>query len=81
MAFDGQQKTIEWHWKKEPPILKKNVSCYQHNLKGHSRSEFEEEVEKWIQEDVLILWSATSNGSGAAKKGRSQTSTGLLGDE
>ena len=54
--FDGERWTVEWFWKGEPPTLTNKVSCYENTLKGEARGEFEREVDRWIEEGILIPW-------------------------
>lgn len=55
-VYDSQLWTVEWCWKVEPPTLGNRVGCYQHILKGNTRSMFEGEVDRWIEKCILILW-------------------------
>ena len=55
--FDGQCWTVKWLWKnKEPVKLKNTVSCYDKTLNGQMRVEFEKEVDRWVEEGILIPW-------------------------
>lgn len=54
---DGNYWTVNWYWKTEkPPVLKNTVSCYDKQLAGNKREEFEKEIERWIDEGVLLPW-------------------------
>ena len=55
--FDGERWTVEWKWKtEEPPVLRNRVSCYERSLSEETRGEFEREVERWIEEGILVPW-------------------------
>ena len=55
--FDGSQWIVEWHWKTNQPIkLNNTISCYDMGLEGEKKCEFEKEVERWINEGILIPW-------------------------
>ena len=56
-VFDGKCWTVEWFWKGEPPALLENtVSCYTTGLTGKKKEVFDSEVERWIDEGILIPW-------------------------
>lgn len=55
--FDGNCWTAEWSWKdNQPPKLQNTVSCYDRQLSGRKRERFEKEVERWIEEGILLPW-------------------------
>lgn len=55
--FDGSEWMIKWKWKStERPILKNKISCYDRGLEGNKQRGFEEEVERWITEGILMPW-------------------------
>lgn len=54
--FDGEKWEVEWFWKGESPVLKNRVSCYEHGLEGDVRDKFDEEVDRWIDEGILMPW-------------------------
>ena len=55
--FDGERWTVEWKWKsREPPVLRNRISCYERSLSGEARGGFEREVERWIEEGILVPW-------------------------
>ena len=61
--FDGQHWTVEWVWRNNAPAaLKNRVGCYEKDLKGEKREAFEREVERWIDEGILVPWKGESNG-------------------
>ena len=52
---DGTNWTVKWKWNCEkPPILKNQVACYTKGLEGTKLEGFEQEVERWITEGILI---------------------------
>ena len=56
-TFDGTHWTVEWHWKGgSPPHLRNKVSCYDKQLVGEKREKFEKEVDRWIEEGILVPW-------------------------
>lgn len=55
-VFDGRKWVVEWFLKGEPPVLRNKVGCYEHGLKDGVREEFEKEVERWIEEGILVPW-------------------------
>ena len=46
--FDGEK------WTGEPPVLQNRVKFYKNSLESEKNSEFEEEVERWITDGILI---------------------------
>ena len=38
------------------PILTNKVSCYERNLSGCKKEEFEREVDHWVEEGILMPW-------------------------
>lgn len=55
--FDGRNWTVKWFWKADdPPVLKNSLTCYDKQLTGRKRVEFEKEVERWIDEGILMPW-------------------------
>lgn len=61
-VFDGKRWEVEWFWKGEEPVLKNQIGCYEHALKGRVKDEFEREVERWIDEDILVPWQEEVDG-------------------
>ena len=53
-SFDGQQWTVNWHWKGEPPPTNVNRPNYQ--VKEEDLSAFDAEITKWITEGILVPW-------------------------
>ena len=47
-----------WWWQVDsrvgPPMLANQIGCYESTLRGEIKVEFEKEVERWIDEGVLI---------------------------
>ena len=55
--FDGKEWIIRWKWKStEQPVLKNKISCYDKGLVGIKKQGFEDEVERWIAEGILVPW-------------------------
>ena len=55
--FDGQGWTVTYLFKGDQvPILTNNVSCYDRDLSGRKKEEFEREVDRWVEEGVLMPW-------------------------
>lgn len=61
-CFDGEKWMVEWRWTAEPPVLTNQVSCYKSTLKGAAEPQFEKEVERWIDEGILMPWSGKVEG-------------------
>lgn len=60
--FDGKNWTVEWVWKDQPPILKNKISCYDKQMSGRKKEEFEKEIERWIDEGIMLPWSGEVEG-------------------
>ena len=60
--FDGERWKVEWFWKGERPVLKNHIGCYDHSLKGRVKEEFDREVERWIDEGILVPWEGDEEG-------------------
>ena len=54
--FDGERWTVEWAWKHQAPLLTNRVACYRNSLRGGARKAFEQEVDRWIEEGILMPW-------------------------
>ena len=54
--FNGREWTVEWFFKDNPPELRNKVACYENSLQGSAREEFEREVDRWIDEGILMPW-------------------------
>ena len=52
--FNGEKWTVKWKWKGEPPVLQNRVKFYKNSLESEKNSEFEEEVERWIADGILL---------------------------
>lgn len=37
-------------------MFQNRVTCYEYTLEGGVRNEFEKEVDRWIEEDILRPW-------------------------
>ena len=60
--FDGEKWMVKWKWKGEPPVLQNRVKFYKNSLKSEKNSEFEEEVERWIVDSILVPWKGEGKG-------------------
>lgn len=47
---------FEWSWKMDPPVLKHKINCYISSLTVGIRKELQKNVEKWINEAILLPW-------------------------
>ncbi|XP_068233538.1 uncharacterized protein [Palaemon carinicauda] len=55
--FYGQKWTVRWFWENNETVtLQKKVSCYDKKLDGWKKEEFENEVDRWIAEGILVPW-------------------------
>ena len=55
--FDGQGWTVTYLFKGDQgPILTNNVSCYDRDLSSCKKEEFEREVDRWVEEGILVPW-------------------------
>ena len=53
--FDGAKWTVEWKWKPGTyPILKNMKERYDSRLSAENEKLFEDEVERWIREGILV---------------------------
>ena len=48
--------TVEWVWKDQAPVLKNRLSGYNTKLDAEKIEMFDKEVERWIQEGILLPW-------------------------
>ena len=56
-VFDGMKWIVKWLWKDgKPVVLKNQVSCYDKKLEGRKREEFDKELDRWIDEGILVPW-------------------------
>ncbi|GFS00384.1 Pol polyprotein [Elysia marginata] len=55
--FEGKNWTVRYFWKDgTPPILSNKVAVYDSTLEGEKRIAFERELERWIEERILVPW-------------------------
>lgn len=54
--FDGSVWTVEWKWKADAPVLRNRMNDYIKKVDAEKREKFDREVEKWIEEGVLVPW-------------------------
>ena len=55
--FDGESWEVRYFWTESgAPELRNNVSEYTHDMDTEKRQEYEAEVERWIDEGILIPW-------------------------
>jgi len=63
--FDGKVWTVRYFWKgagQGTPNLKNRVALYDRGLDGAKREKFEQEVEQWIEEGILVPWEGEEGG-------------------
>ena len=60
--FDGEKWMVKWKWKGEPPVLQNRVKFHKNSLESEKNSEFEEEVERWIVDGILVPWKGEGKG-------------------
>ena len=61
--FDGAKWIVEWKWKGDgPPTLTNKISLYDKDLPGEKQQQFEDEVNRWIDEGVLVPWDGEEAG-------------------
>ena len=60
--FSGQKWMVKWKWKGELPVLQNRVKFYMNSLESEKNSEFEEEVERWITDGILVPWKGKGKG-------------------
>ena len=60
--FDGDKWLVEWQWTTGLPVLTNQVGCYKGTLREEVRLKLEKEVERWIDERILIPWSGKVEG-------------------
>ena len=55
--FDGKSWEVKYFWNEGgPPNLKNKVGEYKTNLSPEKMKSYEEEVERWIEEGILLPW-------------------------
>lgn len=52
--FDSEKCLVEHFLKGEPLVRRNKVRCNKHSLKGEVRFEFKTEVNRWIEEGIMI---------------------------
>ena len=61
--FNGKYWTVEWKWKDEAlPVLKNTIACYSKGMSAEKKAGFECEVDKWINEGILVPWEGEVSG-------------------
>ena len=56
-TFNGKYWIVEWRWKEDrAPVLKNKVSMYENRMTGNKKVEFDKEIERWIDEGILLPW-------------------------
>ena len=69
--FDGEAWTVTYPFKEDQgPILTNKVSCYERDLSGRKKEEFEREVDRWVEEGILMPWGEVGERNTAAHGGR-----------
>ena len=54
--FNREKWTVKWKCKGEPSVLQNRLKFYKNSLESEKISEFEEEVERWIADSILLPW-------------------------
>ena len=53
----GDSWTVSWRWMSILLVnLRNRVSCYNKNITGKMIEEFEKEVDRWIEDEILVPW-------------------------
>lgn len=61
--FDGKRWTVRYFWKTgTPPTLTNNIAQYDTGLNEEEKQEFDKEVDRWIDEGILVPWTGEVNG-------------------
>ena len=60
--FNGTRWTVKWVWKGKPPVLRNKVGCYGHSIQTDVLEKFEKEVDRWIEEGILVPWEGKVQG-------------------
>ena len=61
--FDGKSWEVRYFWNDSgPPELKNRVGEYGNNLSPEKLKSYEEEVERWIKEGILLPWNGEVGG-------------------
>ena len=61
--FHGSVWTVEWKWKSSsPPVLRNKVEEYSVSIDEEKKAEYEAEVQRWIDEKILIPWNEEVEG-------------------
>ena len=55
--FDGEVWMVTYLFKENQGLILTNkVSCYERDLSGRKKEEFEREVDRWVEEGILMPW-------------------------
>jgi len=61
--FDGEKWVVRYKWNENgEPVLKNRVSEYKTGLDDGKRNQYETEVERWIEEGILVPWKGEEGG-------------------
>ncbi len=60
VVFDGQQWTVRWKWKSEPPTQSLAVNNYR--VYPESQELFDKEVQSWVEDGILVPWNREKHG-------------------
>ena len=61
--FSGDRWVVRYKWNEQgEPVLKNRVSEYKTNLDEVKRKQYEAEVERWIEEGILVPWNGKEGG-------------------
>ena len=54
---------MSWKWKNgQSAVLTNKVESYSRNLVGDKKAGFEDEIERWIKEEILVTWEGEVEG-------------------
>ena len=58
--FDGQQWSVKWKWKNDPPPV--NIRRVNYKVSQTDLKEFDAEISLWVSEGILIPWDFNEHG-------------------
>lgn len=62
-TFDGNVWTVRYFWKESrAPQLRNKVAMYNNGMQGVTREHFNKEVDKWIEDGILLPWDGEVDG-------------------
>ena len=61
--FDGSKWTVKWKWKEGgQPVLKNQKEQYDSTVSEENKAAYESEVNRWIEEGILMPWKGEVGG-------------------